>query len=150
MLATGNCVRNELIFAVISEKATENPKKPRHVVDKAEAARLLAQYIPMDEEKILDRLTPDPNKDTYQVEFGLAGRGISHETKKQIEALEIPGIILFSDKKRYYPNGAFASHLIGFAVRETDKDGNSEVVGKMGLESIYNKQLTGTDGKLTY
>jgi penicillin-binding protein 2B len=138
------------LVAVISEKATENPKKPRHVVDKAEAARLLAQYIPMDEEKILDRLTPDPNKDTYQVEFGLAGRGISHETKKQIEALEIPGIILFSDKKRYYPNGAFASHLIGFAVRETDKDGNSEVVGKMGLESIYNKQLTGTDGKLTY
>jgi penicillin-binding protein 2B len=138
------------LVAVISEKATENPKKPRHVVDKPKAARLLAQFIPMDEEKILDRLTPDPEKNTYQVEFGLAGRGISHETKKQIEELEIPGIILFSDKKRYYPNGPFASHLIGFAVRETDMEGNSEVVGKMGLESIYNKQLTGTDGKLTY
>ena len=62
----------------------------------------------------------------------------------------MPWIILFSDKKRYYPNGAFASHLIGFALRETYDDGSSAVVGKMGLESIYNKQLTGENGKLTY
>lgn len=138
------------LVAVIRESATENKNNPRHVVDKAEAARLLAQYIPMDEEKILDRLTPDPGKDPYQVEFGTAGRGISHEVKKEIEALKIPGIILFSDKKRYYPNGSFASHLIGFALRETDKDGNSQVIGKMGLESIYNDLLTGEDGKLMY
>lgn len=70
--------------------------------------------------------------------------------KKKIEELSLPGILLYSDKKRYYPNGAFASHLIGFALRETDDDGNSSVVGKMGLEYIYDKQLTGTDGKLTY
>lgn len=138
------------LVAVIRESATENKNNPRHVVDKAEAARLLAQYIPMDEEKILDRLTPDPGEDPYQVEFGTAGRGISHEVKKEIEALKIPGIILFSDKKRYYPNGSFASHLIGFALRETDKDGNSQVIGKMGLESIYNDLLTGEDGKLMY
>lgn len=136
------------LVAVIKESATENKKNPRHVVDKAETAKLLAQYIPMDEEKIYERL--NPSKDLYQVEFGLAGRGISHEVKKKIEELKLPGIILYSDKKRYYPNGAFASHLIGFALRESDKDGNSSVVGKMGLESIYDKQLTGTDGKLTY
>ena len=136
------------LVAVIKESATENKKNPRHVVDKAETAKLLAQYIPMDEEKIYERL--NPSKDLYQVEFGLAGRGISHEVKKKIEELNLPGILLYSDKKRYYPNGAFASHLIGFALRETDDDGNSSVVGKMGLEYIYDKQLTGTDGKLTY
>ncbi|AWE06578.1 penicillin-binding protein [Lysinibacillus sp. 2017] len=138
------------LVAVIRESATENPKKPIHVVDKTETARQLAQYIPMDEEKILELLTPAEGTDPYQVEFGLAGRGISNEVKKQIEALNLPGIILFSDKKRYYPNGSFASHLIGFAVRETEKDGSSEVVGKMGLESIYDDQLTGEDGKLMY
>lgn len=136
------------LVAVIKESATENKKNPRHVVDKAETAKLLAQYIPMDEEKIYERL--NPSKDLYQVEFGLAGRGISHEVKKKIEELNLPGILLYSDKKRYYPNGSFASHLIGFALRETDDDGNSSVVGKMGLEYIYDKQLTGTDGKLTY
>ncbi|WP_339198015.1 penicillin-binding protein [Solibacillus sp. FSL R5-0449] len=136
------------LVAVIKESATESKKNPRHVVDKAETAKLLAQYIPMEEEKIYERL--NPSKDLYQVEFGLAGRGISHEVKKKIEELKLPGILLYSDKKRYYPNGAFASHLIGFALRETDDDGNSSVVGKMGLEYIYDKQLTGTDGKLTY
>ncbi len=138
------------LVAVIRESASENPKNPIHVVDKTETARQLAQYIPMDEEKILERLTPAEGTDPYQVEFGLAGRGISNEVKKQIEALKLPGIILFSDKKRYYPNGSFASHLIGFAIRETEKDGSSKVVGKMGLESIYNDQLTGEDGKLMY
>ncbi|MCM3722300.1 MULTISPECIES: penicillin-binding protein [Solibacillus] len=136
------------LVAVIKESATENKKNPRHVVDKAKTAKLLAQYLPMEEEKIYERL--NPSKDLYQVEFGLAGRGISHEVKKKIEELDLPGILLYSDKKRYYPNGAFASHLIGFALRETDDDGNSSVVGKMGLEYIYDKQLTGTDGKLTY
>lgn len=138
------------LVAVINESATENKNKPRHVVDKEGTAKQLAQFIPMDEDKILARLTPKPGSNTYQVEFGLAGRGISHEIKKEIEALELPGILLFSDKKRYYPNGAFASHLIGFALRETDDEGNSSVVGKMGLEYIYNEQLTGTDGKLSY
>lgn len=138
------------LVAVINESATENKNKPRHVVDKAETAKLLAQFIPMDEEKILARLTPKSGANTYQVEFGLAGRGINHEVKKKIEELKLPGIILYSDKKRYYPNGAFASHLIGFALRETDDKGNSSVVGKMGLESIYNEQLTGKDGKLSY
>ena len=138
------------LVAVINESATENKNKPRHVVDKEETAKLLSQFIPMDEEKILARLTPKSGANTYQVEFGLAGRGISHEVKKKIEELKLPGIILYSDKKRYYPNGAFASHLIGFALRETDDKGNSSVVGKMGLESIYNEQLTGKDGKLSY
>jgi penicillin-binding protein 2B len=136
------------LVAVISEKATEKDSNPRHVIDTAETARQLAKYIPMDEDKIYERL--NPSKALYQVEFGLAGRGISHDVKKQIEALNLPGIIFFSDKKRYYPNGAFASYLIGFALRETDDDGKSKVVGKMGLESIYNEQLTGIDGRLTY
>ena len=136
------------LVAVISEKATEKESNPRHVVDPTETAEQLANYLPMDEEKIYERLTSSKGK--YQVEFGLAGRGISHDVKKQIEALNLPGVIFFSDKKRYYPNGAFASYLIGFALRETDDEGKTAVVGKMGLESIYDKQLTGIDGRLSY
>lgn len=136
------------LVAVIKE--TENSKKPMHVVDIAKTAKALAEYIPIAEDEIYKRLTEGKEKNKYQIEFGTAGRGISHETKTQIEKLELPGILFFSDKKRYYPNGAFASHLIGFALRETDIDGNSEVVGKMGLELNYDEQLTGTDGSLQY
>lgn len=136
------------LVAVIRE--TENAKKPQHVVDIAKTATALAEFIPMNEDEIYRRLADGKEKDRYQIEFGTAGRGISHETKTKIEELKLPGILFFSDKKRYYPNGAFASHLIGFALRETDKEGNSEVVGKMGLELNYDKQLTGTDGSLQY
>ncbi|ATP39251.1 penicillin-binding protein [Solibacillus sp. R5-41] len=138
------------LVAVIKESASENPKKPQHVVDIAETAKALAEYIPMSEDEIYKKLSAGKDKDKYQVEFGTAGRGISHETKNQIESLNLPGILFFSDKKRHYPNGEFASHLIGYATRETDEDGNSEVVGKMGLELNYDEQLTGTDGSLQY
>ncbi len=136
------------LVAVVRESATENPKKPRHVVDARETARVLAQYISWDEEKIYEQLTS--KKDKYQVEFGAAGRSLSHEVKEAIEEHDLPGIVFVNDKKRYYPNGSFASHLIGYAVKEEQKDGSFKTVGRMGLESIYDKELTGKDGKVSY
>ncbi|MEK4228642.1 penicillin-binding transpeptidase domain-containing protein [Solibacillus sp. FSL H8-0538] len=136
------------LIAVVRESATTNPEKPRHVVDPQETAKILAQYIPMDEAEIYARLTKEG--DPYQVEFKSAGRGISHEVKTEIDELKLPGILFVSDTKRYYPNGSFAAHLIGFALKEDQKDGTTKTVGKMGLESIYNDQLTGTDGALKY
>ncbi len=71
--------------------------------------------------KITDTKTGEL-KQPYQVEFGTAGRSISHETKTAIEAEKLPGIVFTSDTKRYYPNGPFASHLIGFALKEKQED----------------------------
>ena len=45
------------LIAVVSEKATSNPDDPRHVIDARETARILAQYISWDEEKIYQQLT---------------------------------------------------------------------------------------------
>ncbi|MGM9943754.1 MAG: penicillin-binding protein [Lysinibacillus sp.] len=136
------------LIAVVSEKATSNPDDPRHVIDARETARILAEYISWDEEKIYQQLTKEG--DPYQVEFGAAGRNISHEVKEAIDAHKIPGIIFVSDKKRYYPNGSFAAHLIGYAAKEEQPDGTFKTVGKMGLEKTYNEELTGEDGKVAY
>lgn len=136
------------LIAVISDKATKNKDNPRHVVDIAGTAQALAQHIPMEEMKIYERL--NKGGDTYQVEFGTAGRGISHETKSAIEQLELPGITFVEDKKRYYPNGSFAAHLIGFAIRDPNDETSSKVTGRMGLEYIYDEQLSGEDGKYEF
>ena len=136
------------LIAIVRESVTEDPKKPRHVVDPRETARILAQYINLDEEKIYKLLTPE--KDLYQVEFGSAGRSLSHEVKEAIEEHELPGITFVNDKKRYYPNGSFASHLIGYAVKEEQEDGTFKTVGRMGLEAIYDEELTGEDGTVAY
>lgn len=137
------------LVAVVSESATTNAKKPRHVVDPQQTAEILSRYIDMDKAEIYKRLT-DNVTTRYQVEFGSAGRGLSHQIKNDIESFKLPGILFVNDLKRYYPNGIFASHLIGFALKENQSEGSVVTKGKMGLELTYDKQLTGHDGKVEY
>lgn len=140
------------LVAVVNEDASKNSKEPVHVVDPAETAKILAQYIEMDEQEIYQILTRklSDGRTPYQVEFGAAGRKISYDTKLAIEEHGLSGIIFEKDTKRYYPNGPFASHLIGFAVEEKQEDNTIKTVGKMGLEYTYNEQLTGTPGSISY
>ncbi|MEH7177277.1 penicillin-binding protein [Neobacillus vireti] len=134
------------LIAILDKKMTTNPKKPNHVVDIKKTAKELAKFLEMKESEIYDILT----KDQFQVEFGKAGRDISHQTKKEIEALKLPGITFKRDSKRFYPNGIFASHLVGYADRVDEEDGSYNYVGKMGIEKTLNKELTGKDGKINY
>ncbi|XRF77879.1 penicillin-binding transpeptidase domain-containing protein [Pediococcus acidilactici] len=53
-----------------------------------------------------------------------------------------------SSEARLYPNGVFASNLIGFAQQSQEKGSDTtQLSGVMGLEKMLNKQLTGTDGE---
>lgn len=73
--------------------------------------------------------------------------------KDKIEAEKLPGIKFSESPARYYPNGIFASHLIGYtdSVEETvDHKTTNSLVGKTGLEGLYNEQLTGTAGEVEY
>lgn len=135
------------LVAVLSPEATANAKNPKHVSDVEKTASVLAEYIPVSKEKLVERLSKEG---VYQVEFGAAGRDISHEVMTKISEQKLPGLVFVRDLKRFYPGGTFASHLIGFAVKEEQEDGSFQTVGKMGLESIYNKQLTGKNGKVQY
>lgn len=149
--SNGNTIAEDTLsyrlVAVISPSATTNEKKPRHVVDAQKTAEILSQYIPMEEEEIYERLI---SKDKYQVEFGSAGRGVNYNLMSQIQEHNLPGITFVRDLKRYYPNGIFASHLIGFALKEDQKDGSVLTKGKMGLESIYDDELSGENGKVEF
>ncbi|WP_243355968.1 penicillin-binding protein [Bacillus litorisediminis] len=137
------------LVAVISEKATEDKDHPRHVVDKQMTAEKLSEFIPMSEEEIYNRLNQD-NPDLWQVEFGAAGSSISYSVKEQIEALELPGIELYREQQRFYPNGIFASHLVGFTQVEKQEDGTETMMGQLGIEQSYQKYLQEKDGKIQY
>lgn len=124
---------------------------PNHVKDPQKTAQELSRYINMSEEDIYKQLTKETAKgQPFQVEFGKAGKDISYETKKKIEALKLPGIIFMPDSKRQYPNGIFASHLVGYVAQENPDDPKSKMVGKMGLEQSLDKYLQGTDGKVSF
>ncbi|MDM5301633.1 penicillin-binding protein 2B [Bacillus subtilis] len=131
------------LIAVLDKKMTTDKKHPQHVQNKEKTAEALSKEIKMDKADILDIL----NKDLKQVEFGSAGRDITYSKKKEIEKLKLPGISFLRDTKRYYPNGVFASNLVGYA--EVDEDTN-EISGAMGLEKVLDKYLKERDGYVTY
>ncbi|MGM9925276.1 MAG: penicillin-binding protein [Bacillus sp. (in: firmicutes)] len=136
------------LIAILDSNMTVDDKNPQHVVDPEETAKQLAKYINMDEAAILERLQ---KKNVFQVEFGAAGRGLSHATKEELEKLELPGIIFNRDTKRFYPNGIFASHVIGYAEKRTDEEtGIDSMKGKLGLEKMLDAELQGTDGAVNY
>ncbi|MBS4172420.1 penicillin-binding protein [Bacillus sp. FJAT-49736] len=135
------------LAAILDKRMTMDPKNPHHVADPQMTAEKLSQYINMPQEDIYKLLT---KKGVFQVEFGKAGKDISYNTKKKIEALKLPGIIFIPNSKRFYPNGIFASHLIGYYALKNGDDPNSKMVGKMGVEKSLEKYLEGTNGKATF
>jgi len=98
------------------------------------------------------------SQNLYQVELGPNGRGITELKKDEILSLNLPGISFTESQKRFYPNGDFASYVIGYAktneVEVYDENNNKstvkEIVGELGIESKYNDMLKGKDGYLEY
>ncbi|MEH7502429.1 penicillin-binding protein [Neobacillus drentensis] len=138
------------LIAILNKKMTTNPKKPQHVKNPDKTAKELSKYLEMDESEIYSILTKGIKNNKFQVEFGKEGRDITHQTKKKIEDLKLPGITFIRESKRFYPNGVFASHLVGYVDRIEQKDKSITSVGKMGIEKILNDELTGKNGKVNF
>lgn len=125
-----------------------------YVKDIELTAKKLSVVLSAPEDFILNQL----KKDAYQVELGIYGRGLTELKKDEILALNLPGISFEESQKRYYPNGDFASYIIGYAkTREIEsyneldeKVVTNEIVGELGIEAYYNDRLRGTDGYLEY
>nr|WP_242859890.1 penicillin-binding transpeptidase domain-containing protein [Clostridium drakei] len=85
---------------------------------------------------------------------------ISKDDKEKIDSLlKIPGVMVNEKKARVYPLKEKAAHLVGYVQAinadeiEKNKDSdykNGDVVGKTGLEKIYEKVLRGKNGYEIY
>ncbi|WP_407372395.1 penicillin-binding transpeptidase domain-containing protein [Carnobacterium sp.] len=137
------------LVAVLTDQWS-NPDEALHVSDKEKTAEILEKYIPMSKEDILTNLN---QKNLSQVEFGEAGKNLSFDTKKSIEEEKLPGIVFEETPTRLYPNGIFASHLVGYAALPSGKEedvSSTDLTGMMGIELAYDDILKGTDGKTIY
>ena len=146
-------VSSYTVIAYLDESRTGSSFKLYHVADKQMTAEALAPLLNMEVDEILDLL----NRDVYQVELGPGGRGISEILKKKIEELNLPGIDFIESYKRYYPNGDFASYIVGYAKKqlvdiELDNTIKQEamLVGELGIEVEYDELLKGENGYLSY
>ena len=66
-------------------------------------------------------------------------RQIEPDVAAKIKALEIPGIVITSEYRRYYPEGESAAHVVGFT--------NISDAGQEGMELSNNTYLTGKNGQ---
>ena len=139
-------VASYTIIAYLDEKRSENSVIPRHVVDINKTAEALSPLINTDVNTLIGYLS----KDLYQVELGSGGRNLSQIKMEAIKALNLPGIDFVASTKRYYPNGDFASYMLGYTINEEDFDGNIWKVGGLGIEEYYNENLTGRSGYKAY
>ncbi len=136
-------VSSYTLIAYLEESRTTDSSNPKHVVDKELTAKKLATVINMKEKDILSILN---QKGLYQVEFREAGKNLTELEKEKIEELNLPGIDFIENKRRFYPNGTFASYTIGYAKLNEDE----KIVGEFGLENLLDDVLSGTDGKTSY
>ena len=81
------------------------------------------------------------------------------EKKRQEELMAIPGVMFSDTQVREYPLGEAAAHLIGYVQNVTSDDlkehsgegyTNDSVIGRSGVESLFEENLRGQDGYRIY
>ncbi|MBR2840627.1 MAG: penicillin-binding protein [Bacilli bacterium] len=147
-----NVTSYTLVAYLDESRSTKN--KINHVKDIDKTARELAVVLESDENEIREKIKNGKDKKKYQVELGTIGKNISEIKKSEIENLNLPGIDFEENDKRYYPNGDFASYILGYAKTNEmeDEDGKiiSSIDGELGIEAKFDKELKGTDGFYKY
>ena len=70
--------------------------------------------------------------------YAIIAKNVPRKTAEEIAKSEIPAIWLKKNNQRVYPEGEFASGLLGFV--------NNEGIGQYGVEGSLNEALSGKDG----
>ncbi len=72
-----------------------------------------------------------------------------------VHRFDFPGVDIKSRQTRWYPNGALGVHALGYVSALSESDlknvdtaayAGTSVIGKLGVEAAYEKQLHGTNG----
>ncbi|ATF14422.1 stage V sporulation protein D [Brevibacillus sp. HB1.2] len=108
------------------------------IKDPKETARQLAVILEQKEEDVYRAIT---KKEMSNNQIP-GGRKLSIEKARKIQELNLPGIYLAGDTKRFYPNGNMAAHILGFTGIDNQ--------GLTGLEKIYDPFLMGTEGHISF
>lgn len=117
---------------------------PRQIENKISLASVLSPLLEMDENAVYARIS-DTTKGGVTVKRQIDLETVQRlkimmaESAKREEKL-FDGLYLDNDSKRFYPNGTFATQLLGL----TTIDG----VGQAGLEASLNNFLSGKTGRI--
>ncbi len=102
----------------------QNPEKVIHV---------LSELLELPEEKVRKRVEKVSSIEKIK-------SNVDKDISDQIRDMELAGVMVDEDYKRYYPYSEFASKVIGFTGADNQ--------GIIGMEVAYDKYLQGQDGSI--
>ena len=105
--------------------------RPNAVKDKPAAAQSIASALGLNYDSVLEKLNTSVGEVTIK-------RKIDADVALQLRKQNIGGLYYTLDTERNYPYNSNMSQILGFT--------NIDNVGQSGLESYYDKYLTGVDG----
>lgn len=111
---------------------------PNQIKDKEGTAKKLSEILNANYDDILAHL----KKRTSLEKINPEGRQLDSKTADKINNLNIDGLYLMKEAKRYYPYGNVLAHVLGYVGIDNQ--------GLSGLELKYNDYLTGKDGSIKY
>ena len=109
----------------------------RQIKDKEYVVKQLSSILDCDERLILKHIEKNVSVELIKPE----GRRISKEQAEKIVNLNMDGVYVVGDTKRYYPYGDSLSHVLGFTGIDNQ--------GICGIEYIYDDYLKGQNGNLS-
>ena len=111
---------------------------PKQIKDKKTAAKELSIILNTSYNDMYKHLTKNTSIERIHPE----GRSLSYDTADKINNLNIDGVYLLKEGKRYYPYKNVLSHVLGYVGIDNQ--------GLSGIESYYDKYLMGSDGAIKY
>ncbi len=111
---------------------------PNQIKDKAGAVKGLADILGVSYDEMKKHVYKKASIERVHPE----GRRLSYETAEKISNLNLDGIYLVKEAKRYYPYKDLLSHTLGYVGIDNQ--------GLSGLELQYDKYLTGKNGAIKY
>ncbi|MFI4954767.1 MAG: peptidoglycan D,D-transpeptidase FtsI family protein [Gammaproteobacteria bacterium] len=95
--------------------------------------QLLAEKLGLESASLQKRLEAQADK-----EFVYLKRQVAPQQAQQVQTLNLPGIFVEREYRRYYPTGEVTAHVLGV----TDIDGQ----GQEGVEFAFDENLSGAPG----
>ena len=106
---------------------------PRELALATDQIPRLAAALKLDRQELTRRVTSNLDR-----EFLYLARHLQPAEAQQIRALEIPGVYLSREYRRYFPPSEVTGHMLGFT--------NVDDAGQEGLELAFDHWLAGEDG----
>ena len=111
---------------------------PRQIKDKEDVSKKLSEILNVS----YDEMYKHVSKNTSIEKVHPEGRSLDDKTSTKINKLNLDGVYLLKESKRYYPYKNVLSHVLGYVGIDNQ--------GLSGLEAVYDKYLTGSSGAIKY